>query len=218
MVALALTILATQAKQPAFSQDIQKFLAADKKSPPAKGQILFVGSSSFTRWTDVATYFPKVHILNRGFGGSSLPDVIRYQDQIIYPYQPRQIVIYCGENDVAGDAKLSAFEVYQRFVTLYRGIRQHTKVPVVFVSLKPSPSRWAMRAKMISVNGWVHDLAMTDSSLTFVDVWEPMLDKDRRPIADIFGDDNLHMNAKGYKIWQKILDPILLPEPKVKGK
>ena len=216
MVALALALWLGQAKEPPFYQDIQKFLISDKKNPPAKGQILFIGSSSFTRWTDVATYFPKLHILNRGFGGSSLPDVIRYQDQIIYPYQPRQIVIYCGENDIAGDAKISAYDIYQRFVTLYQGIRRHTDVPVAYISAKPSPSRWAMRSKFIALNGMIHNLALEDKSLTYVDVWEPMLDKDRRPIAENYVEDNLHMNAKGYKIWQKVLEPILLPEPKGK--
>lgn len=211
-LAVSSVLLFTQAapKEPPFFQDIQKFLAADRKNPPAKGQILFVGSSSFTKWTDVATYFPKHKILNRGFGGSSLTDVIRYQDQIIYPYQPKQIVIYCGENDIAGDPKLAAYEVYGRFLTLYRDIRKHTSVPVSFISCKPSPSRWAMRSKFMAVNGWVHDLALSDKSLTYIDVWEAMLDKDRRPMPDIYLDDNLHMNAKGYKIWAKILEPTLL--------
>lgn len=211
MVALALSLWLQQSKEPPFYQDIQKFVAADRKNPPAKGQILFVGSSSFTKWTDVQTYFPKHKILNRGFGGSTLLDVIRYQDQIIYPYKPSEIVIYCGENDVAAGDKPDAYVVYDRFKTLYKGIRKHMpRTPVVFVSLKPSPSRWALRWKMISVNGWIREQAMSDPGLTFVDVWEAMLDADRRPKTDIFLDDNLHMNAKGYKIWQKLIEPTLL--------
>ncbi|MBS1701305.1 MAG: G-D-S-L family lipolytic protein [Armatimonadetes bacterium] len=211
MVALALSLWLQQSKEPPFYQDIQKFVAADRKNPPAKGQILFVGSSSFTKWTDVQTYFPKHKILNRGFGGSTLLDVIRYQDQIIYPYKPSEIVIYCGENDVAAGDKPDAYVVYDRFKTLYQGIRKHMpRTPVVFVSLKPSPSRWALRWKMISVNGWIREQAMSDPGLTFVDVWEAMLDADRRPKTDIFLEDNLHMNAKGYKIWQKLIEPTLL--------
>ena len=206
--------VAIQAKQvqPPFFKEIQAFLSEDRKAPPAKDQILFVGSSSFQKWKDVASYFPKHHILNRGFGGSSLLDVIRYQDQVIYPYHPSQIVIYCGENDFAGDPKISAYEVYNRFLTLYSGIRSHSNVPVSFVSAKPSPSRWAMRSKFIAFNGWVHELSMTDKSLTYIDVWEAMLDKDRRPMPDIFLEDNLHMNAKGYKIWAGIIEPTLVKE------
>ena len=214
ITSLALIVIqSSQAKEPPFAKEIAAFVAADHKNPPAKGQILFVGSSSFQRWTDVAAAFPKHRILNRGFGGSSLTDVIRYQDQVIYPYQPAQIVIYCGENDLAGDANLSAYDVYNRFLTLYSSIRNHMPTtPVSFVSVKPSPSRWAMRSKMMAVNGWVHELAMNDKSLTYIDVWEAMLDKDRRPIAELFGPDNLHMNEKGYKIWAGIIEPTLIKQ------
>ena len=214
MLLIASTILfQITAKDVPFARDIAAFIAADRKNPPASGQILFVGSSSFTKWTDVASYFPKHRILNRGFGGSSLTDVIRYQDQIIYSYHPAQIVIYCGENDFAGNPKISAYQVYQRFATLYSSIRQHMpSTPVSFVSAKPSPSRWSMRAKFIAFNGWVRELSMNDHSLTFIDVWEAMLDKDRRPMTDIFLDDNLHMNAKGYKIWAPIIEPTLVKQ------
>ena len=201
-----------------FVKEIAAFVAADQKNPPAKGQILFIGSSSFARWTDMATYFPKHKILNRGFGGSSLTDLIRYQDQVIYPYKPAQIVIYCGENDLAGDPKLSAYDVYLRFKTLYANIRSRMpNTPVAYVASKPSPSRWSMRAKNIALNGWVREQSFSDKGLTFIDVWEPMLDKDRRPIADIFVEDNLHMNAKGYKIWAPIIEAKLVkPKEPVK--
>src|SRR5580692_8032994 len=91
---------------PPFSSDIAAFKAQDAQTPPAKGQILFIGSSSFTRWTDVQSYFPTHPILNRAFGGSTLPDVIRYVNDIVFPYQPKQVVLYCGENDFASDPKL----------------------------------------------------------------------------------------------------------------
>ncbi len=217
-MSLVALLLLAQAKpvDPPFYQDIQRFIAADKKNPPAKGQILFVGSSSFTKWTDVASYFPKHKILNRGFGGSTLLDVIRYENQVIFPYRPSEIVIYCGENDVAAVEKPDAYVVYKRFVTLYQDIRRKMPTtPVVFISLKPSPSRWELRAKMIAINGWIREMSLSDAKLTFVDVWESMLDKDRRPIQDIFLGDNLHMNAKGYKIWQKLIEPTLI-SPKTK--
>ncbi len=211
-----LVLLFAQAKaiEVPFAKEIAAFGAADQKNPPAKGQILFVGSSSFQRWSDVATYFPKHHILNRGFGGSSLPDVIRSQSQVIDPYQPAQVVIYCGENDIAGADRPSAYETYQRFMTLYGNIRR--KMPttqISFVSIKPSPTRWMFRSKMIAANAWIKDVAASDKNFTFIDVWEAMLDKDRRPIADIFVEDGIHMNAKGYKIWAGIIEPFLVNQP-----
>src|ERR1700750_3232021 len=129
------------AQQPFYS-DIQAFKKQDSIKTPPQHVILFVGSSSFTKWTDVQSYFPGYAIINRGFGGSSLPDVIRYANDIIFPYHPKEIVIYCGENDFAGDDTLGAQTVVNRFKTLYGMIRVKMKtVPVVFISIKPSPSR-----------------------------------------------------------------------------
>src|SRR5690606_24445988 len=123
-----------------FEKDIEDFKSRDKENPPEKGQILFIGSSSFTLWKDVQDYFPGKKILNRGFGGSSLTHLIEYANDIIFPYEPSQIVIYSGENDIAGGA--SAQVTYERFKTVYRIIREKLpEVPMLYVSMKPSPSR-----------------------------------------------------------------------------
>jgi lysophospholipase L1-like esterase len=124
-----------------FIQDIAAFKKMDSVLFPPRNAILFVGSSSFTMWKDVQKYFPQFTIVNRGFGGSSLSDVSRYAEDIIFPYQPKQIVIYCGENDIAGDSSVTGKMVYQRFVQLFNQIRDKMPdVPVAFISLKPSPS------------------------------------------------------------------------------
>jgi len=98
-----------------FYSDIQHFKKQDSLQPPPKNAILFVGSSSFTKWTDVQSYFPSYPILNRGFGGSRLTDVIYYANDIIFPYHPKQIVIYCGENDFASSDTVTAAIVFMRF-------------------------------------------------------------------------------------------------------
>src|SRR5690349_14110968 len=90
-----------QQQKPPFWEDIQAFKKQDSTHFPGTGKILFVGSSSFTFWKDVQDYFPGHPIINRGFGGSSIPDVIRYRQDVIFKYKPKQVVIYCGENDFA---------------------------------------------------------------------------------------------------------------------
>ncbi len=92
--------------RPAFWQEIQDFKTENKANPPQKNAILLLGSSSFTMWKDVAAYFPGKTIINRGFGGSSLSDLNFYSEEILKPYAPKQIIIYCGENDFAADATL----------------------------------------------------------------------------------------------------------------
>src|SRR5258708_14339638 len=139
---LLVNLLNAQEQKPPFWNDIRDFKKQDSIQLPSQHAILLVGSSSFTKWKDVQDYFPGYTIINRGFGGSSLPDVIRYANDIIFPYHPKQIVIYCGENDLAASDTVTGEMVFRRFTTLFNLIRKKLpNVPVVFISLKPSPSR-----------------------------------------------------------------------------
>ena len=203
--------LFAQVLKPAFLDDIQGFKKKDSVSFPARNAILFIGSSSFTKWQDVQNYFPSYTIINRGFGGSSLPDVIRYADDIIFPYHPKQIVIYCGENDLAGSDTVTAQRVFYRFKQLYNIIRDHyPKVKITFVSMKPSPSRLHLMPKMLEGNLLIKNFLKKKKKTSFVDVYYSMLEADGKPIESIFLEDKLHMNAKGYAIWQKLIEPHLL--------
>ena len=146
-----------------FLKEVNYFKKLDSITPPPTNPILFIGSSSFTKWVDVKNYFPGYTILNRAFGGSSLPDVIHFAEEVIFKYNPKQIVIYCGENDVAANA--SAETVLERFKTLHTLIRTKLpKVSIVFVSLKPSPSREKFWPVMIEANGMIKQFAKKTSS------------------------------------------------------
>jgi lysophospholipase L1-like esterase len=193
-----------------FIDDINAFKKQDSISFPPKQAILFVGSSSFTKWKDVADYFPDYTIINRGFGGSSLVDVIRYADDVIFPYQAKQIVIYCGENDLASSDTVSAQTVFYRFKKLFSMIR--AKMPnenIAFVSLKPSPSRARLTSKMLEANSLIKKFISKQKNISFIDVYNKMLNEDGKPKPEIYIEDSLHMNAKGYAIWQKIIQPYL---------
>ena len=202
---------AAAAQHPPFYEDIQNFKKQDSAHFPPLHAILFVGSSSLTKWTDVQNYFPNHTIINRGFGGSSLPDVIRYADEIIFPYSPKQIVIYCGENDLAASDTVTSQMVFDRFKQLFGMIRSYLhKVPLIYISIKPSPSRQHLMPKFEEANKLIKEYLKGKKKAVFVDVYHAMLNEDGTPMKDIFIEDNLHMNAKGYAIWQKIIEPYLL--------
>ena len=204
---------------PPFWNDIQNFKKQDSVTSPPKNAILLIGSSSFTMWKDVQDYFPGYTIINRGFGGSTLLDQIRYADAIISPYEPKQIVIYCGENDLASADTVTATMVADRFRQLYQIIRERTKAPILYISMKPSPSRRHLFQKMREAN---HAIALflgesdVRGSLTnknvYVNVHQKMLNESGQPIPEIFLKDSLHMNEKGYAIWQKEIQPYLLKD------
>lgn len=208
LVSLCFTL--TAAAQP-YASEIAAFKKQDSISFLPKNAILFVGSSSFRLWDNIEGYFPGYTIINRGFGGSSLPDVIRYEKDIIFPYQPKQIVIYCGENDVAGDTTITAETVAERFRQLFTDIRTALPgVPVVFVSIKPSPSRWQWREKMIASNKLIKKFLKKKKHTKFVDVWTPMLGANGRPREILFREDMLHMKPAGYAIWSHEILPALI--------
>jgi lysophospholipase L1-like esterase len=211
LICLSLLIFSNVGFGQAFNEDIQAFKKSDSAAPPPKHAILFVGSSSFTNWKNVQDYFPEYTIINRGFGGSSLPDVIRYAPDIIFPYHPKQIIIYCGENDLAGDSSVTGKVVFKRFVQLFELIRKklpHT--PIAFVSLKPSPSRWNLAPEMTDANKRIKRYLRLKEKTAFVNVYSLMLNEHGKPLSEIFLADKLHMNATGYRIWQKAIEPILV--------
>lgn len=201
----------TQQQTPAFWKEIQEFKKQDKLNPPQPGQILFTGSSSFALWKDIKEYFPGYQILNRGFGGSSLPDVIRYANEIIFPYQPKQIVLYVGENDFAASDTVSVPTVVNRFKELFHLIRsKDADVAVAYVSMKPSPSRKHLLEKFAAANKEIENFLRTEENTVFINVYDKMLEPSGNPLDDIFLEDQLHMNAKGYALWKKEIEPNLM--------
>jgi len=201
----------TTTELPAFWNDIQDFKKQDSVSFPPKNAILFIGSSSFTMWKGVQDSFPDFTIINRGFGGSTLLDQLRYDNDIIFPYEPKQIVIYCGENDLASSDTVTAVMVFERFKELFQKIREKFPgIPVAYISMKPSPSRRHLFSNMREGNQLIKDFLASQKNGVFIDIHQPMLNEKGEPIPEIYLDDSLHMNAKGYAIWKKEIEPYLI--------
>jgi len=193
---------------PPFENEIRAFEKMDSTSPPPQHPIVFTGSSSIRLWENVADYFPNKTILPRGFGGSQLPDVLRYADRIIVPYKPKQVVLYAGENDVA--AGQTGQQTFERFVALFQHVRQ--KLPDVlftFISLKPSPSRRKFFPENDSANQLIKAYLAKQKNTQFVDIRPTMLTKAGQPVPELFKPDSLHMLKAGYDRWAKVLGPYL---------
>jgi lysophospholipase L1-like esterase len=198
------------AAQPPFWNEIAEFKRKDSLQHPPANAILFVGSSSFRKWTSIQADFPGYMIINRGFGGSGFDDLIHYAGDIIYPYRPKQVVIYCGDNDLASYKNVSGKKVYKKFQHLYDLIRKHLgNVDILYVSIKPSPSREKLMPEMEQANDLIHNFMASHSHAAFVDVYHLMLNAQGHPMDDLFIGDKLHMNEKGYKLWQQAILPYL---------
>jgi lysophospholipase L1-like esterase len=192
-----------------WDKDMAAFKEADNEQEPPQGGIVFTGSSSIRLWQNLKEQFPDRNILNRGFGGSQMEDVIALADRVIYPYAPRQVVIYAGDNDIA--AGKSAEEVADDFELLFRKIRDRLpSVNIVYISIKPSPSRIQYMTEIRKANQLISQFLKNKRKATYVDVFSGMLAPDGKPRAELFQADSLHMNAKGYQEWAAILDKYLI--------
>ncbi|WP_421829319.1 SGNH/GDSL hydrolase family protein [Larkinella sp.] len=192
-----------------FENEIKAFEEQDRSASPPQNVILFTGSSSIKLWQTLQADFPDKKVLNRGFGGSKLPDVIYFADRVTVPYKPKQIVIYAGENDVASGT-VTAQEVRDRFVTLFTKIRKSLpKTPIVFISMKPSPSRRKFLPITMEANDLIKNYIAKQKQAQYLDIYTPMLDANGQIRGELFRADSLHMSPKGYEIWTAKLKPLL---------
>lgn len=190
-----------------WEKDIAAFEASDLTNPPPKGCIVFVGSSSIRLWTTLAADFPGFPVVNRGFGGSQLADSVNLAERIIIPYEPRQVVIYAGGNDI--NAGKPPELVYGDFVALVKKI--HSRLPharIAFIASAPNPRRWSQVEKVQRLNALAEAYCQRHG-LEFINVFPLMLGPDGQPKPDIFVADRLHMNVKGYAIWKEAVAPCL---------
>ena len=191
-----------------FENEIRGFEREDRLRPPARGGVVFFGSSSFRLWSSIHRDFAGVPVINRGFGGSRLEDLVRYVNRVLIPYRPRLVVVYGGDNDILEGR--SPEDVLVDYRTLVRHI--HDSLPatrIAFVSIKPSPSRLAYFDRIRKANDLVRAFTARDPRLAYVDVFTPMLDAEGRPRPELFQSDMLHMNEQGYAIWTRVLTPHL---------
>lgn len=196
---------------PPFWNDIVAFKKLDSVHPAPAHPILFIGSSSFTKWKDVNDYFPGYAIVNRAFGASTLLDLIRYSYDIIIPYQPKQVLIYCGENDLAYSDTVTAAEVVKRFKTLFGIIRLNLpNTTIDYVAIKASPKRLNIKDKVVETNKEIARFMKKEKNAGFIDVYYPMLDAKGNYRDELFIEDHLHMNPEGYAIWKTIIQPYLI--------
>jgi lysophospholipase L1-like esterase len=191
-----------------WEQDIRAFEAADLSDPPVRGGIVFTGSSSIRMWTTLKEDFAGLPVVNRGFGGSMLAEVTAFIDRTVVPHQPQLVVVNCGGNDInAGRSAAQVLRDFQALVAAIHGALPTTRI--AYISIAPNPARWAQIETVKAANRAIQEFIGTDSTLDFIDVFPHMLGPDGLPKPDIFLEDRLHMNRKGYEIWTEVVRPHL---------
>ncbi|MBI1768379.1 MAG: GDSL family lipase [Bacteroidetes bacterium] len=187
-------------------QTIKKF---DQQYQTPPHPIVFVGSSSIRKWDDLQQAFGNYNVLNRGIGGAVISDIIFYLNDLVFVYQPKQIVIYVGENDLTNE-KLTADSILNQTKRLYQLIRAKLpSTPIIYISFKPSPSRDRLQQKAIEANRSIQKFFAGEKSVVFVDIYSQML-RNGKSRPELFVEDQLHMNTAGYKIWEDAVKKYLM--------
>jgi lysophospholipase L1-like esterase len=186
-----------------FEKSIIAFEKQDQELPPAKGGILFVGSSSIRLWP-VKESFPNRTIIHRGFGGSTTTDLNFYFDRIVLPYEPKVIVYYEGDNDLG--QKISPTKIIEN--TSHFIDRVHKLWPetvVLYIPVKPSIKRWGMWVQIQETHKFMREIAAKDDKVIFLETISPLL-KNGEPDSALFKEDGLHLNEAGYQLWTPIVE------------
>lgn len=186
---------------------IAAFEEQDREQLPAPGGIVFVGSSSIRLW-DLERDFPGLPAINRGFGGSQVVDSTHFAPRIVIPYQPRIVVLYAGDNDIAQE--VTPCQVYENFRAFTATI--HESLPetrILYIAIKPSIKRWHLVHRVRAANALIRADCEEDERLTFIDIDAPMLGEDGQPRKELFVEDGLHLSPEGYAVWADVLRPHL---------
>ena len=208
LLTAAETTPAPAAAGPRFEKEIAGFEAKDQEHPPTPGTIEFIGSSTFTRWTTVVADMAPLPVYNHAFGGSGVGDVLRAAPRIVIPNKPKVVVYYCGDNNMTDPVKADPavpVKGFTDFVALVRADLPETRF--VYVSIKPSPSRWAVWPKASEANAEVKALCAKDDKLTYVDIAPALLGTDGKPDESLYVKDRLHPTPEGYTKIAAILKP-----------
>jgi lysophospholipase L1-like esterase len=191
-----------------FKSQIDELVQKEHQFDTGKKLVLFTGSSSVRMWKDVQDYFPEYNVINNGFGGSHFSDLIYYYEELIPKCKPDYLFIYEGDNDIASDKKPG--EILKEAKLLVSQIQQDLpETKVVLISPKPSVARWHLSKNYQKLNKKLERFTNKTDNVEFADVWSAMLDKNGQVFTDVFLDDNLHMNKKGYDIWGKVIGEFL---------
>jgi lysophospholipase L1-like esterase len=202
---------AQRAAQNEWRSELAAFAEADRRQMPPPGGVLFVGSSTIRMWETLAQDFGEQPVvINRGFGGSTMADCSLLARELVVRYRPRQVLLYAGDNDLAlGRTPQQVLAEFARFVAAVRAELPAVRIEVI--SVKPSPARQVLLPRMREANALLAAHVKTLSGSAYIDVFTPMLGPDGRPRAELFADDQLHLSAAGYRLWQSVIGPYLSP-------
>ncbi len=195
-----------------YSDEIKAIAQKSKRGSGISKDIdvLFVGSSSIRGWRSVYQDMQPLNVVNNGFGGSTIRDILYHYNVLVKPFNPDKIVLYV-ENDVIQDAGVyvDTYILFDLFRIFAHKVNSDFPLATLFiVSIKPSPSRFSLLDKQSAINSMLKSFADKMPNIEYIDVASQMMTPNGVD-STLFINDKLHMNAKGYQLWTSIIKPVL---------
>lgn len=209
VIVFSLKVLAKDPDPLRYADQIKTFALEDELIKQTQRNIVFVGSSSIRGWNLIES-FPEIPTLNRGFGGSELSDIDFFLDQTVLKHQPDIVVVYAGENDITGHKSSdTVLEDYKGIVD--RILFDKPNTVIVYISIKPTPTRWQLWTKMSEANEKIQVYSQQYENLYFIDVARKMLSQSGKIQQHLYQADGIHLTPMGYTLWTEALAEVLLP-------
>jgi lysophospholipase L1-like esterase len=196
-----------------WEADIAVFEVAAQAAPPPVDAVVFVGSSSIRLWGSLVQDMAPIPVIQRGFGGAKLNDLVHYADRLVNVYQPAAVVVFAGSNDITpGSVKTpkQLLSSYREFIARVRA--DNSELPVYYVAITPSPRRWEVWPNARAVNAAIKDYSQSTPGLFFIDTGQALMNAEGEPDSDNYMFDGLHLSDQGYSVWTSIIRPRLLAD------
>lgn len=189
-----------------WEKDIQAFEQLDATESDPADAILFTGSSSIRLWSTIEEDLAPYAVIQRGYGGAKLTDFAVYTERIIYPHKFKALALFVANDITGGKSDKTPQEVLELFQYIVKQVRKKYKdEPVFFIQITPTNSRWKVWDKISEANNIVKNYCSKEKDLYFIETADRFMGGDGKPRAELFREDQLHLNSEGYKIWTAVI-------------
>lgn len=194
-----------------YQKDIDNYTKENSRMTDFSCDALFLGSSSINLWKNIYNDMAPLKIIRRSYGGSTIRDMIYNYNTIARGYNPKKIVLYVENDFGSWKEAISPGECYDLFRLFEQMIhRDYPTTPLYIISFKPSFSKSDQLKDQLVINSLLEDYAKRTKYVEYIDITKDMYDKDGKLREDIFVEDRLHINQKGYDLWTKAIKPLLM--------
>lgn len=163
--------------------------------------VAFLGDS-LTDGYDLKKYYPQYFVANRGIGGETTIGLENRMQVSLYDLKPKIAVMLIGANNMS-----SMFENYER---LLQGMKENVpNTRIILLSLTSMSGDWGKNNQLAAYNNVKIKMLAEKYSLTFVDVYSPLLNIETGELYQEYTTDGGHLTALGYQVLTREITPVI---------